>query len=157
MKKKKKYCEVCGKYLKPEWKKLTCSSKCDENQTNYEMNKEKVRVYQKALRESPKVKAYCLKRYNLNVKDYLKMIKKQNNKCAICGNCETTKIGKSSEGNEGEIKALGVDHNHKTGGVRGLLCFKCNLGLGNANEDIFILKNCIKYLEEWKLKHKLLK
>jgi len=99
--------------------------------------------YQKSWRESSKGKEnYLKKKYNLTIEEYDKMVKKQNNKCAICGNCETTKRNRKTN-------VLVVDHNHKTGKVRGLLCRDCNLTLGHLNEDIFILKNCIKYLEKW--------
>lgn len=60
----------------------------------------------------------------------------QNGSCAICGKKET------------ESKKLVVDHNHKTGKVRGLLCHSCNTALGLVKEDIEILKKMIKYIEE---------
>jgi hypothetical protein len=45
-------------------------------------------------------------------------------------------------------KALGVDHDHITGKVRGLLCNDCNLGIGHFKDNIEKLKLAIKYLEE---------
>jgi hypothetical protein len=39
-----------------------------------------------------------------------------------------------------------VDHNHKTGAVRGLLCCKCNFILGHADDDVGILRRAISYL-----------
>jgi hypothetical protein len=68
------------------------------------------------------------------------MLKKQNGVCAICGNKEIRK------NNKGEIRALSVDHNHKTGKVRALLCGNCNQTLGIFNENIDVLKKMIKYL-----------
>jgi hypothetical protein len=62
--------------------------------------------------------------------------KKLNGICDICGNPETSKYF-----------LLSVDHNHKTGKVRGLLCSNCNNGLGRFKENIIILQNAIEYLK----------
>ena len=44
---------------------------------------------------------------------------------------------------------LDVDHNHKTGENRGLLCRHCNTGIGLLDEDIKILESAIAYLKEY--------
>lgn len=41
-----------------------------------------------------------------------------------------------------------LDHNHQTGDVRGYICESCNTGIGRFDDDIEILKNAIKWLEE---------
>ena len=77
-----------------------------------------------------------MKKYNLTMDDYNRMLEKQDYRCAIC------------KKHISELKRrLSVDHNHKTGEVRGLLCFKCNTVLGHMNDDIELLKNTIKYLK----------
>jgi dihydroorotase-like cyclic amidohydrolase len=50
----------------------------------------------------------------------------------------------------GKIRALAVDHDHKTGKVRALLCRNCNTGLGNFQDSPELLKTAIQYLEEEK-------
>lgn len=65
--------------------------------------------------------------------DFKQMLKKQDNKCAICGKEETK-------------RRMSVDHCHKTGKVRGLLCQLCNTSLGGFKDDVAILKKAIKYL-----------
>ena len=79
-------------------------------------------------------KAYDLKRkYDLSMEEFENMLKNQDYKCDICHK---------------EIKTYSaVDHDHKTGKIRSLLCRKCNLGLGAAKDNTEILENMIKYLE----------
>lgn len=42
-----------------------------------------------------------------------------------------------------------VDHDHKTGNLRGLLCRKCNALLGMASDQIEIIRRAVQYLEKW--------
>jgi hypothetical protein len=77
---------------------------------------------------------YLLKRYGLSLKGYATLFKKQKGVCGICQN--PPKPGRN----------LHVDHNHKTGKVRGLLCFKCNRRLlGNRTADQ--IRRVLAYLE----------
>lgn len=73
------------------------------------------------------------KKYGLTFNDFSQMVKDQNGLCAICGNPCITGI-------------LSIDHNHDTGLVRGLLCRKCNIGIGMLNDDVELLEKAIKYL-----------
>jgi hypothetical protein len=82
-----------------------------------------------------------LKKYNLNLNDYEKMLVAQNGVCANCKKPETLN-------RKGTIQPLSVDHNHQTGRVRALLCNACNSLLGNAKENIQILQAAIRYLQE---------
>jgi hypothetical protein len=63
---------------------------------------------------------------------YREMLDEQGYRCAICRR-------KSS---------LGVDHDHRSGVVRGLLCRKCNLGIGHLGDDPRLVKRAFKYLME---------
>ncbi len=78
-----------------------------------------------------------LNEYNMTISDYESMYNTQNGKCAICGN-----YGDKNN----KYRPLYIDHDHKTGRVRGLLCSKCNFLLGNANDDTNILIKAIEYL-----------
>ena len=63
------------------------------------------------------------------------MLEAQDNKCAVCGLPDVENIhGK-----------LCIDHNHKTGKVRGLLCNPCNKALGLAMDSADILYSLYKY------------
>jgi len=79
------------------------------------------------------VRKHQLKKYGLSNDDYNKMFEVQNGKCAICN--------KTSE------KKLSVDHCHDSGKIRGLLCDRCNHGLGNFKENINFMFKAIEYLE----------
>ncbi|SRR6266487_1111537 len=74
-------------------------------------------------------------RYGITPQQYEAMFVNQMGVCAICGEAP------------GEGKHLCIDHCHKTGQVRGLLCAPCNFLLGNAQDKIAVLKNAIRYLQ----------
>jgi hypothetical protein len=44
---------------------------------------------------------------------------------------------------------LAVDHDHKTGKVRGLLCHKCNKSIGGLQDSVVLLRKAADYLEYW--------
>lgn len=74
--------------------------------------------------------------YNMSGKEYQAMLDGQSGVCKICGN--PPKEGKS----------LAVDHCHKTGKIRGLLCTSCNKGLGLFCDNPTFLRSAAEYLEE---------
>ena len=79
--------------------------------------------------------AYILKTYGITGDQYRALYAAQGGKCAIC------KVA------TGKRKRLAVDHDHKTGEVRGLLCGSCNHRLlGAAHESVELLQRAIDYL-----------
>jgi len=82
------------------------------------------------------------KRYGITQEQYLVMLAEQDGKCAICGREE------SALSRSGKIKPLAVDHCHTTGKVRKLLCFNCNNGLGDFNDNVVSLARAIAYVKE---------
>lgn len=77
--------------------------------------------------------------------DYQKMHDKQQGLCALCGNKEKVKHNNSKSVN---MRKLAVDHCHKTGKIRELLCYDCNTSLGKFKDSIEILKSAIVYLKK---------
>lgn len=73
--------------------------------------------------------------YGITLREYTDLLKSQGNCCAIC------KTNKSKK------RELSVDHDHKTGVIRGVLCNNCNAGLGKFKDSIDFLANAILYLE----------
>lgn len=112
----------------------------ERSKKQYQKHKEKRKIY----RESRKIirrNNNLQKQFGITLDDYNRLSQQQNGVCAICKNPETTK-------NQYGLRPLSVDHNHKTGKVRGLLCSKCNTGLGQFQENKLFLLNAIIYLVE---------
>ncbi len=73
------------------------------------------------------------RRYGLSGADYEAMLARQGGVCAIC--------------RRRSKRRLEIDHCHKTGKVRGLLCTNCNTALGRCHDDPDIMRAAIAYLE----------
>lgn len=84
-----------------------------------------------------------LYQYGITKDQWQDMFKSQDGTCAICKQPETLFDSKLQK-----TRKLSVDHCHKTGRVRGLLCGKCNKGIGLLNEDPTLLSNAIDYLNQ---------
>jgi hypothetical protein len=77
------------------------------------------------------------KKYGITLEQYEQMLIEQDSKCAVCGKTE-----------QENTKRLAVDHCHKTGRVRKLLCHHCNCALGMVDDDRNKLVALISYLME---------
>lgn len=107
----------------------------ERNRRYREKNRDKVRAYQKLYRKSRSGfnRNYQLRyHYGISVDDYEKLFIEQDGCCAICG--KRTK--------------LDVDHCHKSGRIRGLLCRQCNHALGLLYDNPELFKIAIEYLNE---------
>ncbi len=77
------------------------------------------------------------KRYNLTELELKALFEKHESKCVICG------VHKQNVN-----KGLAVDHCHKTGKIRGILCGNCNNGIGRFKDSIELLIKATEYLKE---------
>ena len=103
--------------------------------SNTEAEKLKMRGRSKA--NPDKYKNYSLRySYGITLEEYNQMFIEQEGCCKICNTHQSALKRK-----------LFVDHCHTTGAVRGLLCQPCNTLLGQAKDDVEILKNAISYLQ----------
>ncbi len=80
-------------------------------------------------------KSHLKRSYGLTVEEYDAMLAQQNGVCAVCERPPTLGI------------SLHVDHDHETGRIRGLLCFRCNNALGDLEDDPGLLRAAAHYLE----------
>lgn len=88
-------------------------------------------------------------RFGITLVEFESMREKQSDLCAICGRSETM-----THNITGQTVLLSVDHDHKTGKVRELLCGKCNFIIGHAEDNIQILEKAISYLKKHSLEER---
>ena len=121
--------------INERWRKANRAKVNERRRFRWESDpkfRKKVVAYRKALH-----RLYRLKRYRLSLQEYQALLRKQNGACAICG--------KKSD------KPLCIDNCHVTGIVRGLLCHKCNAGLGFYDENQKFMRAAITYLESFRV------
>jgi len=81
---------------------------------------------------------HYLRKYGITIEDYNQMLVEQKGMCKICG----TKTPGDN------ITNFIVDHCHDTGVVRGLLCRKCNTGIGYLQDSYKVVQQAAYYLKE---------
>jgi hypothetical protein len=79
-------------------------------------------------------------RYGITLEQYFSISNKQNGKCLICNTIPDPNA-------EHKQRSLNVDHCHKTGKIRGLLCHLCNRGIGLFKERIDLIEKALHYLK----------
>ncbi len=117
---KDKKCRNCGTVFTPKAPShLMCSQSCADRSIQ---------------------SAYLRRNYNIQVDQYEDMLRRQGHRCAVCQGEGFTMAAHH------KVKLV-VDHCHKTGRVRGLLCHNCNRALGLMQDDVEALKRSVQYLE----------
>jgi hypothetical protein len=138
-----KKCTKCGEqkplseFHKDKTAKMGIRSICKKCYSSfhanyYENNTKKVKEKNK--------KQWLKRKYNMEVTEFERIKTSQNSCCGIC----KTKL------EDGHL--VHVDHDHKTGKVRGILCRWCNTGLGNFKDSLSSLKSALSYLEKYSSK-----
>ena len=93
-------------------------------------NKQRIKQYSR--------KSNLKKGYGLTIGDWNNLFDRQQGRCAICERHQSE-----------EPMRLHIDHNHRTGQIRNLLCSNCNRMLGCAKESTTILVKAIEYLNKY--------
>jgi hypothetical protein len=117
------YCKKCGVAYTMQWEAT---------------NRERRNAYRRANpapsnQGDPRYANHLAAAYGLSLDDYDKMLAAQEYRCAICA--------------DGGSRRLAVDHCHETAKVRGLLCDKCNMGLGLFKDDPDRMMRAVGYLD----------
>lgn len=82
------------------------------------------------------------RRYGMTTEEYEAIASSQNFQCSICTE-EETSVDPKTQGK----RRLAVDHRHKTGKIRDLLCWRCNSTIGKMGESVELLSAMIEYLK----------
>ena len=111
------------------------TNQCKECRKKYnERNKDRDALY-RATHKYNKKSQHLRYYYGISIKEWEKLIEDQKGICPICREYLL------------EDRKSHLDHCHKTGKIRGILCSKCNYLLGVAKDDTVLLKRAIKYLK----------
>lgn len=132
------------KLIKKQWRKKYLENseniqKLKEYYLEYTARPDVIKSRRKYMKEYRKTNAlqikdtYYKKNYGLTRTEALSLLESQNNKCSIC---ESGILLSKSH----------IDHDHKTGKVRGILCNNCNWGLGNFKDSRVLLNHAALYL-----------
>lgn len=114
-------CKPCSTQANRDWRK----KKPDYEKRRYQASKLETR------------ERHLVRKYGVDLAAYDQMLTKQNGKCAIC-----SKLARQEN-----YGVLHVDHCHKTGAVRGLLCRNCNHVLGLMNDNPDLVRAAANYLD----------
>ncbi|MFA6570781.1 MAG: endonuclease VII domain-containing protein [Bacteroidota bacterium] len=128
---------TCGTIQNHELSKISFTKWCRKCYIkSKEKSKEKISEYRRFWGTK--------KKYNVDKEVFLKMWEHQKGKCAICENDMI--MTQATKGQS--LDTVSIDHNHKTKRTRGLLCNRCNKGIGSLRENVEILEKAIKYLNK---------
>lgn len=98
--------------------------------------------------KSPRWKGGRYAKYGISVERYAEILVAQNNACAVCKNtlADLSRTGRRKP-------SFHLDHDHKTDAVRGLLCFRCNYGLGWFSDNVERFQQLAEYItsaKDWR-------
>lgn len=96
------------------------------------------KVWRSKNKDRLRAKNLC-RTFGISIEQYDSMHYAQHGLCGICGQPESAVSGAC-------IRRLAVDHCHRTGKIRGLLCSRCNAGIGYLGDSTARLTSAINYL-----------
>jgi hypothetical protein len=124
-----------------DWRESNPEKRNEQKKRHYLKNKEKIDQKAKDWYNNNKDRSKAnaiLRKYGISIDDFNQMRESQQYRCAICG-----------QGEEKFAKGLFIDHCHKTGKVRKLLCANCNAAIGMLQDDPRLLMIAAEYIKEF--------
>ena len=105
-------------------------------------NADRVNAFQRESRKRPEVKrrdrdSYYRRKYGKTADEVDAIVELQDERCLICNRDLPERLGSRH-----------LDHDHRTGRIRGVLCIDCNHGLGKFRDDPDLLLRAVVYLRE---------
>lgn len=138
-------CRPCHSQYGKDWSASATPDELERirarRRSDYERSKGKRLASARIRRQSPEWRAkrrswVLAAAYGITAADYDALLAAQGGRCACCG------VTANRNG-----KRLFVDHDHETGAVRGIICNKCNQGIGALGDSIDGVRRALNYLE----------
>lgn len=132
-------CKTCFAARRKDWYEGNRDREIARVKAWQEANRDRHLANQRERRTRPEVKArerdaHLRRKFGITAETYDEMLAGQGGVCAICERPPRDDI------------SLHVDHEHGTGRVRGLLCFRCNNALGDFEDDAALLLRAVHYV-----------
>jgi hypothetical protein len=131
--------ERCRRHCRTSWAKFREKYVAQKRRHYHEIRLDPAR---RTLEKERRARIRLLCRYGLTGEQYDALLAAQSGGCAICSTTAGTKSNPT----------LHVDHDHRTGKVRGLLCQNCNTAIGAFQDDPALLRRASAYLETHSVK-----
>jgi hypothetical protein len=133
-------CKACNLAAKVARHRAEPQPARDRTQRWRQDNPDRYAENQRRFRESGGKKladrrSHLKRKYGITLEQYDDLLERQGGVCGICGAEPHPTI------------SLHVDHDHETGALRGLLCFRCNQAIGSLQEDASLLLAAADYLD----------
>ncbi len=147
-----KMCSKCGVEERPPYSTSLCrtcaNARSRERRLQGDNREKDLEARRKQYHETGWIRRMTAK-HGITIEDYKAMLGMQHNRCALCRS--------PNPGGSPRITRFSIDHDHKTGLVRGLLCTPCNQMLGLAQDGVALLEDAILYLKRADVYEQILK
>ena len=133
-------CKSCTRAYRSRWYAENADAEVARVKRWQQANADRVNASQRERRRDPAVKrkerdGHLRRKFGITIEQYELILALQGGVCAICKREPNPNI------------SLHVDHDHETGAIRGLTCFRCNQALGAFGESATLLRAAADYLD----------